>query len=617
MSNHTRAWASLALAVALAVACGDPTGSPPPQETPTITASVLTAGGEGRLQGTHLDQLAGASITVDGTPVAPSVTTGTEIRFPMPPTGTCEVDGRAVRIGAGQLQHTGKLIVPGVLTLEPGESRLLRREDLAATCLQVPAGNRRYVLTALNASLTPAAAPDVLMTVRTWAGGEAGATASSHVNASPAAPREIVPPRSASAATGPHRYVDQPVPYDPRYATAAVGDTLPWIDWWGPTYPNCAGAREQIPTIRIVIAAVSASGQAVIAYDARSTQSAAWTSGPVRARLGRMAEMMDRWAVRAVREVMSPGYVPLGGAGGRWFHVFRPDVAGWSVDNNDAPQTACRFSSEVPSTVGPDSPPTNDAQPEYLAGLAIHEYGHHAELVDRLRRWGSYTPPNRVSTTWGGLGEAWAQTVQETAARLASMQPTAARYTPLEVPVSNVPYTDFYLNGYGENPAQSLWGATGGPARPGFYDQGPRFLMYLRERWGDAAIGSTPARFFGAAQDLPDYGVQSLAALVGLTAESALDQWSLAEATDDLVDPGAAARHGLPQIMSWVPHDAGPLPSVMVPRTTNRSWTLAVGRGNYAALYLFADGTDADQGVSISFANVSNVPAVTRITRLR
>lgn len=362
---------------------------------------MLTAGGEGRLQGTHLDQLAGSSITVDGTPVAPSATTETEIRFPMPRTGTCEVDGRAVRIGAGQLQHTGKLIVPSVLTLGPGESRLLRREDLAAACLQVPAGNRRYVLTALNASLTPAAAPDVLMTVRTSAGGEGGATASSRADFYPAAPREIVPPRSAGSAAGPHRYVDQPVPFDPRYATAAVGDTLPWVDWWGPTYPNCAGAREQIPTIRIVIAAVSASGQAVIAYDARSTQSAAWTSEPVRARLGRMAEMMDRWAVGAVREVMGPGYVPLRGAGGRWFHVFRPDVAGWSVDNNDAPQTACRFSSEVPSTVGPDSPPTNDAQ-EYLAGLAIHEYGHHAELVDRLRRWGSYTPPNRVSATWGG-----------------------------------------------------------------------------------------------------------------------------------------------------------------------------------------------------------------------
>lgn len=183
--------------------------------------------------------------------------------------------------------------------------------------------------------------------------------------------------------------------------------------------------------------------------------------------------------------------------------------------------------------------------------------------------------------------------------------------------MSNVPYTYFYLNGYGENPAQSLWSATGGLTRPGFYDQGPRFLMYLRERWGDAAIGSTLARFFGAAQDLPDYGVQSLAELVGLTAESALDQWSLAEATDDLGDPGAAARHGLPQIMSWVPHDAGPLPSVRIPRTSNRSWTLAVGRGNYAALYPLADGTDADKGVSISFENVSGVPAITRITRLR
>lgn len=609
--------AAAVLALSAILACGDPTGGgPPPQpEDPAITASVLTSGGEGVLQGTHLDKLAG-SITVDGVAVTPTARSQTEIRFAMPPGRACEVDGRAVAVQAGSLSHTGQLEVPGALALQVGESRVLTRAEMGTLCLQLPAANERYVLTALNPSLEPAPAPDVLFTVRGWTG--AGGAASATPSRAPLADRAAghLAPRSAVAAAGSHQYAESPAPFDPRYATATVGDTLPWIDWWGSALPNCADARERIPTIRIVVAATSSSGKTVIAFDARSAKGQEWTSPAVRARLTRAAEMMDRWAVAAVRESMDRGYQPLRGAGGRWFHVFRTDVPGWTVDGNDAPQTACRYSSEVPSTIGPDGPPQNDAQAEYLAGLAIHEYGHHAEGVYRIRRWGSLTPPMRVTTKWGSLGEAWAQTVQETAARLASGQATAARYTPLDAPNSNVPYADFYLNGYGETPGQSLWSITPG-SRGGYYDQGTRFLMYLRERFGDAAIGSAGERFFAQAQALPDYDVPSLAGLAGMTATEALDRWSLAEATDDLVEPSAAAARGLPQIQSWVPHDARPLPSVMVPRTANSARSLSVGRGNYAALYLFADDVDAGKGLSLTFDGFGSAPFVARITRLR
>jgi hypothetical protein len=618
-TNALRCWATI-LALAAGTGCGDPPtgGGPPPQPgTPTITGSELTAGADGRITGTHLDKLTG-TIGVDGVAVAVTAQSASEIRFHMPPPRACEVDGRPVAVTAGTLSHAGRLTVLGTLALRVGESRVIPVGQPAGSCLQLPAGSERYVFSVLNPSLEAAATPDALLTVHAWTGtGTAAGGALTTRTPSGRVGAGIHPPRPVLAAGTTHAFSDNPAPFDPRYATAAVGDTLPWVDWWGSTYPNCSDTRERIPTIRIVVAATSASGKTVVAFDSRSPYAQEWASTGVRARLTRMAEMMDKWAVPAVRESMDRDFAPLKGAGGRWFHVFRSDVPGWSVDNNDAPQTACRYSSEVASTVGPDAPPQNDAQSEYLAGLAIHEFGHHAATVYRIRRWGAFTPPMRTSTTWGSLDETWAQTVQETAARLASGQATNARYGPLDAPASNVPYADFYLNGYGETPGQSLWRVTTGASRGGYYDQGTRFLMYLRELWGDAAIGSTRDRFYSRVQELPNYDVQSLAALVGLSALEALDRWSLAEATDDLIDPGAAAAESLPQIQTWAPHDAGPLPSLTVSRTANTAWPLSVGRGNYAALYLFAEGEHGGKGVSLTFDGVGTASFVARITRVR
>lgn len=44
---------------------------------------------------------------------------------------------------------------------------------------------------------------------------------------------------------------------------------------------------------------------------------------------------------------------------------------------------------------------------------------------------------------------------------------------------------------------------------------------------------------------------------------------------------------------------------------------LSVGRVNYAALYLFADGEHAGIGVSLTFYEVGAAPFVPRITRVR
>lgn len=622
--SRRHAAAALLLGMGIAIACSrSPTGGDPPSaQTPSITSSVLTAGGEGILRGTHLDRINDV-ITVDGVVVVPTLRTAAEIRFRMPPGRECEVDGRDVVVRAGRLNHSARLRLSAPWNLAAGESRVLSPESLATLCLQLPGGDARYALTVLNPSIEPSPRVDTLLTVRTWTGAD-GATRNirSTRHAGPAAvPRAVRHLRRRSLPAldgGLHSYSEHPTPFDPAHSTAAEGDTVSWIDWWGAGHPDCSGPREDVPTIQIVVAAVSGSGKTVIAYDARTSHGAAWASAAVRARLRRSADIAERWAVPAVQAVMDPNFTPLNGAGGRWFHVFRSDVGGWSVDANDAPQTACRYSSEVPSTVGPDSPPASDAQVEYLAGLLIHEYAHHAEGVYRIRRWGAFAPPTRRTTGWDGIGEAWAQSVQESAARLASGQPSGARYSPIQAPGSGVPFPDFFLNGYGEAPHQSLWSATGG-ARGGYYDQGVRFLLVLRERWGDAVIGTSRDRLYARAQELPDYDVPSIAALVGWTPREALDTWSLAEATDGLVEGGAATSQQLPQIQSWDAQDPQPLPSVVASWRVDAIWTLSAGRGNYAALYLFPDEVAAGRGISLTFPGPGPGPAhaLVRLTRLR
>jgi hypothetical protein len=623
MKHVVRSPLLLAFVLGVQAGCQNPAGGdkkPPVVQTPSISGAVLTAGGVGILTGANLDQLP-ASLTVDGATVTWTSRTATEARFAMPAARPCEVDGRLIEIQAGTLSHTGALKVASTIDLQVGESRVLSREQLATLCLQLPAGTNRYVFTALNPSLVYSPAPDTLFTVHGWTGA-GGSTASVASTVTPrlgatalasrlgqhAALHNREYPRMRSSA-GPITYSENPPSFDPRYATATVGDTVVWANLFFDPY-GCQKPRSEVRTFPIVVVATSTSGKTVLAYDARTTHSAGWRAAETRTRLTRAADMMERWALPAAREIMGDVFQPPRGAGGRWWHVFRSDVPGWTSDTVvGAPVSLCPNASEMITTISHDLPPQNDSQMEYLAGLLIHEYGHSADDVYEIRRWSTL---GEHGSSWAAH-EAWAQTFQETAARLASNQPTAARYSGL---VTGVPYADFYLNGYGEDPVQSLWAIIGN-SRAGVYDQGTRFLMFLREQWGDAALGSTKERYYARVQAIPDYDIAAMTNLVGMDPTTALARWSLAEAIDDIVDPAVVTARGLPQIQTWMPQDNGPLSTSAISKTANTARRLVVGRGNYAAVYAWDYNADAGKGVSLTFSGFGSAPFVTRITRVK
>lgn len=617
-TRHLATLATLTVAILAAIpACsGDPagpSGGTPSGRTAVITGSNLLAGGEGILTGANLDLLPSA-ISVDGQSVVPTQRRSDEVRFPMPAGRPCEVDARPILVSAGALRHTGRLRVESALRLDPGESRILSRDELAGLCLQLPAGPPSFVLSVLNPALTEATGADQMFTVSAWTSG--GSIAARHV------PRSVLTVARGAGTRLEHsenrRHFDisagadffsvDPPSFDPAYLTADVGETVRWIDFRSPLWYNngdiCRQPKESVPTFGAVVAAVSSSGRTVIAFDERTQFRSAWTSAEMRARLARLADMIERWTLPAVREVFGQDYQPVAGAGGRWWHIFRTGVNQPTVDATGLPRSMCPHYSEVAATLGPDAPLTSDDQVETVAGYLVHEYAHHAEDVGAVRRWGNVF--GRGAALWSGVGESWAQTVQETAARFASGQSEDARYDALQ-PGSGVPFADFYTTGYGERPDLSPWSNGRGP-----YDQGTRLLMFLREAWGDASLGSPRERFYGTVMGLPTYDFTSMAALAGFGPTDALDRWSLAEATDDLVAPAAVAAHGLPQIRSWVPQDRNPVRQV--PRTSDSVHPIQVAHGSYAALYFL--GAESGGGVSLTFASFGSAPFLARITRL-
>jgi hypothetical protein len=615
MRNRPMRWICGAVALAAAAACGrSPTGGggeshhPP---APVITGASLIAGGPGVLSGTGLDRL--PELTVDGQAVTVTERTAAEIRFRMPATPLCDVDGRPVAIAAGAVTYTGTLSVPGVARMGIGESRMVATAELGTLCIQIPAGTEEYVLSSVNPSLDGrSGAIDTMFTlrVRTGAGPQrAAATARATADAAAHWLEGTPQPAPRAAAAGRVTYAAAPVPFDPRYATAGVGDTVRWVDYAAPAAMRagfCELPKDSVPTYPVIVAAVSSSGHVVIGIDARNPRLPEWMRADQRALLARVAEVADWHALAAVREVMNREHAPAAGGGGRWWHIFSSAAAGFTLDGAGRPQAACRWNSEVAATLGPDVPLTGEAQVPAVAAYLIHEYGHQADQVEQIRRFGELR-----ATVPGWLAEAWAQSVQESAARLASGQPTGARFDRLG---PDAPLPDFYASAWGVRPEPSPWRAAE-PYPRGPYEQGTRFLLYLRERWGDARLGSSGPRFYQRVAELGRFDPASLASLLGSDPVTLLDRWALAEVTDDLVDSSAAAARGLPQLVTWVPRGQGG--GRALSRTQDAAVVFAAGRGNYVAWYLPARYADAGRGASLTFEGVRPGSYVVRLTRLR
>jgi hypothetical protein len=605
------------IGLAALIACGEsPTRSGPgtgEPVTPRVTSASLVSGGDGVLVGTGLDRLA-STLTVDGVPVTVTARSGSEIRFGMPAPRGCEVDGRPVRVVAGDVSHSGILTVPTVIRLQAGESRVLAVADLAGLCIQLPAGSEEYVLSSVNRSLDDRSGRvDTMFTVQvlTAGGGDHLAAAVGAPPAQAAGPWTEVAPLPPPAQPGVRlaMYAASPEPFDLRYATAGPGETVRWVDYAAPAAFRagfCELPKDSVPTYPVVVAAVSSSGRMVIGIDARNPRLQEWMRPDQRALLTQIAEISDRYALPAVREVMNRDHAPAAGAGGRWWHIFSSAAAGFTLDGAGRPQQACKWNSEVATTLGPDVPLTGESQVRAVSALLVHEYAHQADQVEQIRRFGTVQ-----TAVPGWLTEAWAQSAPETAARIASAQPTAARFDRLG---ADAPLPDFYVSAWGVRPEPSPWRAAA-PYPRGAYEQGARLLLYLRERWGDAALGSQRPRFYQRVMEVGRFDAASLANLVGTDAETLLDRWALAEAADDLIDPAVVIARDLPQLATWAPPGEGG--GRAISRAQDTAVPFFAGRGNYVAWYLPARFADASPGASLTFENVRPGPYLIRLTRLR
>lgn len=611
----TLAAGTFAAATAACAADGPTTaGGRPPADTAVALTRVasFTPAAVATLYGRNFSKL--STLHVGDIPVQVARTSDTTATFIVPVWRACETDGRRVPLLAnGGVQLVAPLDFPDTVALAVGESRILTPPE--AACLRLGANDQDYVLSAVNLSREAVQRADRLLVLRTWTDGDAAPLPSTLPAAGTTlrsgGAQELLP-RSARTATDP--YSPDPAEFDPRYATAGVGDTVTLVDWPALAriggYPHpCVVPRERVPTYRARVAAVS--GRVVVAVDLRARTRDDHFAPASLALLGKAARLADATLLETVRAVFDPDFQPLRGAGGRYYVVLAEDLAGAVGASSDGgtaqPRSVCALASEMPTTLASATALTTDLMARNLARIAIHEYAHTADVVTAARRTGW-----RYAHSSGWMGEAWAVAAEETAVRIASGQPTAAR---LSLVGDAHPFSTLGLaNLWGARPDLSPW--TG----PGQYEQGASLLMFARERAAEAALGSGRDRLYLRLLARGSWSLDALAAELGTTPDDLLDAWALAVATDDLVQAGSAETFRLPQLATWDNREPSMEtrdatyrhPSRRLPRTVATVRALEAAPGSVAAVYLMAD---AGRGVSLQITVMD--AARVRLTRLR
>jgi hypothetical protein len=612
--------------------------------------------------------LAATTLTVDGVVVAvPAIRTDTAMSFTMPTTQACDVDGRpvlvGVTVGATTAAGTFPLNVPATWTLGIGESKTV--SAAAGQCLVLPKGAGSYRISAVNldrgntasdifsfqtvvsraavASLTPLAsrsvAPVLAMRSSMTRARALSGTAQDLVSATtrPAARSGLVldgatygsaTRSSVARIMGPSRSISGTVAttFDPRLATAVVGDTLLVPDWFIRTSTQaamCTMPRDSVPVFKAVVYAIN--GNAVVLLDTRLTNMAQFAASGVQARFVLALGMVEETSLPAIRSVIDPAYAPPQGASGRHFSVVT------AIPNSSASGTIW-FAEGMPQTVCPNASGADFAvlaataagwDVGTIATVIDHERGH---VSDQRYAWKTGVATGLYGaqlTSTGWAIEAFASTVQEQAARIKLGVYQGADWNGLSSVAPNVQW------GIWPDPKHDLvspWGATTtNTSTYGPYDLGSQYLTYARQLAGEGGSATAPAQtMFQRMAISRNFTIDGVAAQTGLSANDFLDAAVLALVTDDAVSATQAARYSLPQFTYWSNSVQQTVVESMVQafnpthywsttQSVTGTETLAAGSFGYFVL-----PTDADKGQSVRLTMTSGAPAsVLRLTRIK
>ena len=610
-----------ALLVALIVACDGGAPVEPTRPVHVTSVDTLRPGQIAHVRGSGLTNL--RSLLLDGVEAAELVARSDSVaEFRVPSMRACETDMRAVKVSAdGSAPISAVVRVPPSVSLRPAESRVLTQDDLH--CLRLPAADEDYVLSAANLGVPTAEMESQRMLVSLRLLGTGDATASALASAGargPLAPFYArgagtpVEPAMAEPAALTGRYSQAPVPFDPRYATAAAGDTLRFVDWFSGAPLICHQPAESVPSFRAKVVAVS--GSVAVVVDLRDPSAAAYLDPAKLGWLRDAAAMTDRLLLPTMRSIFDADYRPPAGGGGRFYVLLGSlqNATGFAYDGplptvNVASQASCPRASEmVVSLVSADRlalPQNQNAG--YVAGVFLHEYAHNADLLT-----------SRRDRTASILNEGLATLAQETASRIASGQPLRARHSGVGSDAPAV--SDGALGLWGTQPALGPWQSNGR------YGANARMLLFLRELAGEASVdhGRRPTLYQRLIYAPIDWlnrpaVIAHITSVLGIGYADLIDRQTLASVTAGLLDPGVA--HDLPRYTSWDHSErarlSGPLSGGFPGRSGRRAsgeHTLAAADGGHAALYLMGDGP---RGISLELVSMAPTARIVRLTRLR
>ena len=614
--------------VALTVACDGGTPNEPlkpitPATVKLTSIDTLRPGEISIVRGSGFSNL--KSLLVDGVAATELVARSDSVaEFRVPAMRACETDMRVVNVSTeGVTPVSGVVRVSPSLTLGVGESRVLTEDDLK--CVRLPAADQDYVLSAANLQV-PTAEMEVmrtLMQVRVLGTGDATAA----MMASPFNAFDVdavmVEPEMPKMSAMKGNYSNAPEPFDPRYATAAIGDTLRFVNWFSaaPTGPDaepqpiCFQSPDSVPSFKAKVIALS--GNVAVVIDLRDSYASYFLDQTQLGWLQSAAAMTNQLLLPTMRSIFDPDYQPPAGGGGR-FYVLLTTLnfqGGFAYDGTlpavtVSPQTTCPRASEmVVSSVTSSMLVSPQYQnPAVLASLFLHEYAHNADLLTSQR-----------GRTQSILNEGLASLAEETAIRIASGQALGARHSGAG---SNSPVISA--------PALGMWGTQPqlGPFQfNGRYATNARMLMFLRELAGEASTdhGRRPTlyqRLIFAPIDWLNRPavINHITTTLGISYADLIDKHMIASVTAGLIDP--AVVHDLPRYTSWDHSEralqSGPrspqFPGRVSRRTATNEYVLGAADGAHAAMYLMADGP---RGVSLELVSMAATARTVRLTRLR